>query len=73
MKKGDLVKHRPNRGSHQHFSLPSKIGLIVDIDHIAKHRRGRNQEYLGAKVEVLFESGLKMCTEDSVEVGNESR
>ena len=33
----------------------------------------RNQEYLGAKVEVLFESGLKLCTEYSLEVVNESR
>ena len=73
MNKGDLVKHRTDRGSHQNFCLLPKVGLIVDIDHSAKHRRGRNQEHLGAKVKVLFESGLKMCTEYSLEVINETR
>jgi hypothetical protein len=69
MKVGDLVKFT-NR-SHSLYPKYSKgVGLITEIDHIAKYNRGSRQEYLGAKVTVQF-SGLdkpSVVTEFSLQV-----
>ena len=53
MKVGDLVKFT-NRSHSLYHKYSKGVGLITEIDHIAKYNRGSRQEYLGAKVTVQF-------------------
>jgi hypothetical protein len=53
MKVGDLVKFT-NRNHSLYRKYSKGVGLITEIDHIAKYNRGSRQEYLGAKVTVQF-------------------
>ena len=69
MKVGDLVKFT-NRNHSLYRKYSKGVGLVTEIDHIAKHNRGSRQEYLGAKVTVQF-SGLdkpSVVTEYSLQV-----
>ena len=53
MKVGDLVRFT-NRSHTLYHKYCKDVGLITEIDHIAKYNRGSRQEHLGAKVTVQF-------------------
>lgn len=45
MKVGDLVKFT-NRSHSLYHKYSKGVGLVTEIDHIAKYNRGSRQEYL---------------------------
>ena len=53
MKVGDLVKFT-NRSHSLYHKYSKGVGLVTEIDHIAKSNRGSRKEYLGDKVTAQF-------------------
>jgi hypothetical protein len=73
MKIGDMVRFI-NKDHTSYLRLQPKLGLVIEIDKSAVHRRPYNQRHLGSKVTVIFGSDRPDAyTEYSLEVVNENR
>lgn len=53
IKVGDLVKFT-NRSHASYQKYADLVGVVLEVDYVAKHNRSISQEYLGAKVIVQF-------------------
>ena len=67
-KVGDLVRFT-NRGHTSYRKYANLVGVVKEVDNIAKYNRGSRLEYLGAKVTVQFgDEAPKAFTEYSLKL-----
>jgi len=73
VKQGDLVRFINENHSSYH-RLRDAVGIVLDVDETAKWRRLRLDQYLGAKVTVMFDGQEpRACNEAHLEVISEGR
>lgn len=72
MKSGDLVKFI-NKNHTSYYAFKDSVGVVLEVDMLAKFNRHTLDQHLGAKVTVAFNNRKPdICSEAHLEIISES-